>query len=60
MIRFILGMLLGGVLTGGLVLGSDFYDRERNRILKENNRLLQQQQEQQLEQLRQFNMQTYG
>jgi len=60
MTRFILGMLLGGVLTGGLVLGSDFYDRERNRILKENNRLLQQQQEQQLEQLRQFNMQTYG
>ncbi len=60
MTRFILGMLLGGVLTGGLVLGSDFYNRERNRILKENNRLLQQQQEQQLEQLRQFNMQTYG
>ncbi len=60
MTRFILGMLLGGVLTGGLMLGSDFYDRERNRILKENNRLLQQQQEQQLEQLRQFNMQTYG
>ena len=56
MTRFILGMLLGGVLTGGLVLGSDFYNRERNRILKENNRLLQQQQEQQLQQLRQFNM----
>ena len=59
MTRFILGMLLGSVLTGGLVLGSDFYDQERNRILKENNRLLQQQQQQQLQQLRQFNMQTY-
>ena len=56
MTRFILGMLLGSVLTGGLVLGSDFYDQERNRILKENNRLLQQQQQQQLQQLRQFNM----
>ena len=47
MTQFIIGVVLGSVLTAGVVVGGNLYDQQRNWLLQEQNSILRQQQLQQ-------------